>query len=70
MGAPPELETRSLPYWYGSHGYSGGYTANAFAGIQSALSGAFIRPGSGGGGGSLVGAQFHPGAPHLAGVPV
>ena len=55
LHAPPELESRSPIYWYGSHGYSGGHTANAFVGIQSALSGAFRPPSSGGGGGGFSG---------------
>jgi len=49
LNAPPELEQSSSLFWYGTYGYSGGSTENAFVGIESALSGAFTPPGSGGG---------------------
>ncbi|MEE8374793.1 MAG: DUF2207 domain-containing protein [Acidimicrobiia bacterium] len=52
LHAPPELESNSSLYWFGHYGYSGGHTENAFAGLQSALSGAFTPPSSGGGGGA------------------
>jgi uncharacterized membrane protein len=55
LHAPPELETASSIYWFGSYGYSGGHSENAFAGIQSALSGAFTPPSSSGGGGGFSG---------------
>lgn len=51
LHAPQELEQVSHIYWYGSHGYTGGPSENAFAGLTSALSGAFTPPSSGGGGG-------------------
>lgn len=54
--APQALEESSSLYWYGSHGYTGGSTENAFAGLQSALSGAFTPPSSSGGGGGGGGA--------------
>jgi len=55
--APVELEQTSSIYWYGNNGYGGGPTQNAFAGLQSALSGAFTPPSSssGGGGGGFSG---------------
>jgi len=56
LHAPPELEDRSTIYWFGTYGYTGGHTENAFAGIESALSGAFTPPSSGGGGGGFSGA--------------
>lgn len=49
--APAELEQTSSLFWYGSHGYGGGPTQNAFVGLESALSGAFTPPSSGSGGG-------------------
>ena len=49
--APQELEQVSALYWYGNYGYGGGYTQNAFVGLESALSGAFTPPSSGSGGG-------------------
>jgi uncharacterized membrane protein len=55
LHAPPELVEQSNIYWYGSHGYGGGSSENAFAGLESALSGAFSPPGSSGGGGSFSG---------------
>jgi uncharacterized membrane protein len=55
LHAPPELETASSIYWFGNYGYSGGHSENAFAGIQSALSGAFTPPSSSGGGGGFSG---------------
>jgi uncharacterized membrane protein len=57
LSAPPELEQRSSIYWFGTYGYSGGHTENAFAGLTSALSGAFSPPSSGssGGGGGFGG---------------
>ncbi|HEX9761967.1 MAG TPA: DUF2207 domain-containing protein [Acidimicrobiia bacterium] len=51
LQAPPELEQQSSIYWFGNYGYSGGHTENAFAGLSSALSGAFTPPSSSGGGG-------------------
>ena len=51
LHAPPELETNSSIFWFGHYGYTGGHTENAFAGLESALSGAFSPPSSGGGGG-------------------
>jgi uncharacterized membrane protein len=55
LHAPPELETRSSIYWFGNYGYTGGHTENAFAGIESALTGAFTAPSSSGGGGASPG---------------
>jgi len=49
LHAPPELEPAFSVYWYGNHGYSGGNTENAFAGIGSTLRGALTPPSSGGG---------------------
>jgi uncharacterized membrane protein len=51
LHAPEVLESSSSIYWYGSHGYSGGSTENAFSGLESALSGAFTPPSSSSGGG-------------------
>ncbi len=51
LHAPPELGDTSSIYWFGHYGYTGGHTENAFAGLESALSGAFAPPSSGGGGG-------------------
>ena len=51
LHAPEVLESTSSLYWYGSHGYSGGSTENAFSGLESALSGAFTPPSSSSGGG-------------------
>lgn len=51
LHAPPELEQSSSIFWYGNYGYGGGPTQNAFAGLESALSGAFTPPSSGSGGG-------------------
>jgi len=51
LHAPPELETNSSIFWFGHYGYTVGHTENAFAGLESALSGAFSPPSSGGGGG-------------------
>ena len=53
LHAPPTLEETSSLYWYSGHGY-GGHSANAFAGIEQALTGAFAHPGSSGGGGRLL----------------
>ena len=53
--APEELARSSHLYWYGNHGFSGGHSTNALAGLQSALSGAFAPPGSSGGGGGFSG---------------
>lgn len=47
--APQELEQTSHLYWYGHHGYGGGPTQNAFAGLEAALNS------SGGGGGGFSG---------------
>ena len=55
LDAPPELERTSSIYWFGGYGFSGGHTENAFAGLNSALSGAFAPPSSGSGGGFSVG---------------
>jgi uncharacterized membrane protein len=55
LRAPEELERASSIYWYGHHGYTGGSTENAFAGLTSALSGAFAPPSSSGGGGGFSG---------------
>ena len=54
LHAPPTLEETSSLYWYSGHGY-GGHSANAFAGIEQALTGAFAHPGSSGGGGGFSG---------------
>ncbi len=54
LHAPPTLQETSSLYWYSGHGY-GGHSANAFAGIQQALTGAFAHPGSSGGGGGFSG---------------
>lgn len=51
INAPPELQEVSSIYWYGNYGYGGGPTQNAFAGLESALSGAFTPPSSSSGGG-------------------
>ena len=53
--APAELVERSSIYWYGSHGFGGGSSENAFASLQSSLSGAFSPPSSSGGGGGFSG---------------
>ena len=55
LHAPPELEDQSSIYWFGHYGYTGGHTENAFAGLESALSGACTPPSSGGGGGGFSG---------------
>ncbi|MDK1103311.1 MAG: DUF2207 domain-containing protein [Actinomycetota bacterium] len=55
LHAPPELEGASSIYWFGNYGYSGGHTENAFAGLESALSGAFSPPSSSSGGGGFSG---------------
>lgn len=56
LHAPPELADQSSLYWFGTHGYTGGHTSNAFTGLESALSGAFTPPSaSGGGGGGFSG---------------
>ena len=41
LHAPPELEQTSSIYWFGTYWYSGGHTENAFAGLNSALTGVF-----------------------------
>jgi uncharacterized membrane protein len=51
LHAPEVVESSSSIYWYGSHGFSGGSTENAFSGLESALSGAFTPPSSSSGGG-------------------
>jgi uncharacterized membrane protein len=55
LRAPAELEQTSSIYWFGGHGYTGGGTENAFAGLSSALSGAFAPPGGSGSGGGFSG---------------
>ena len=55
LHAPPELAESSSIYWFGHHGYTGGHSESAFAGLSSALSGAFTPPSSGGGGGGFGG---------------
>jgi uncharacterized membrane protein len=55
LHAPPDLQQQSSIYWYGHYGYTGGHTENAFAGIESALTGAFTPPSSSGGGGGFSG---------------
>lgn len=55
LHAPPELEGASSINWFGNYGYSGGHTENAFAGLESALSGAFSPPSSSSGGGGFSG---------------
>ena len=55
LHAPPDLEQRSSIYWFGHYGYTGGHTENAFAGLESALTGAFSPPSSSGGGGGFSG---------------
>lgn len=55
INAPVEVEQQSHIYWYANHGTSGGHSSDAFAGLSSALSGAFNPPSSSGGGGGFSG---------------